>query len=164
MPQAQRKISGKNKLRENEKKWGQKLCEAGWTLLPTTILEKQQELGLDPVDLNILMQIAKHWWQSDNPPYPSIRSIADCIAKSPSTVQRRITKLKKRGLIEVEHRKNRFGGQTSSRYRFTGLIEEATELAKEIIAEREEKRRKSGTRRTKTSRHATNTKGLKLVK
>lgn len=100
-------------------------------MIPSTILEHQQALGLDPVDMNILLQLARHWWRADNPPHPKIRTIAACIHKSPSTVQRRITKLKESGLIEVEHRfDEQHHGQMSSKYHFTGLIEEATKFAR----------------------------------
>jgi len=142
MPQVLKKLVSKpTELRANEKKWGVPLVEAGWTMIPSTILECQAALGLDPVDLNILLQIAKHWWQEEKLPYPSIKSIANCIGKSPSTVQRRITKMKKSKVIEVKHRFNeRNKGQTSSVYRFTGLIKKATEFAREIIKDREETR------------------------
>ncbi|MEZ5944288.1 MAG: helix-turn-helix domain-containing protein [Planctomycetaceae bacterium] len=136
-----------SKLRENEKKWGSALVDAGWTLIPSTILECQQTLGLDPVDLNILLQLARHWWQEGNPPHPSMKTIADCIGKHVSTVQRRITKLRKRGLIRIEHRHNKHGGQTSSKYYFDGLIAEGTKLAEEAIADRKDTKQKAANRR-----------------
>ncbi len=36
--------------------------DAGWTAIPSIILDKQHALGLDPIDVNILLQLAKHWW------------------------------------------------------------------------------------------------------
>jgi predicted transcriptional regulator len=131
--------SNPKKLRANEKKWGLELVDAGWTMVPSTILECQHLLGLDSVDLNILLQIAKHWWKADDPPWPSIKSIAERIGKSPSTIQRRITKLNKSGLIEIKHRfHERHKGQKSSIYTFDGLIAKATELARALKQEREE--------------------------
>ena len=53
MSQALR-LKGEKKLRANELKWGLPLVEAGWTLIPSTILEHQATFGLDSVDLNIL--------------------------------------------------------------------------------------------------------------
>jgi DNA-binding MarR family transcriptional regulator len=137
MSQALRLKANQKKLRANEEKWGLSLVEAGWTLMPSTILEHQASFGIDPVDANILMQLARYWWRADNPPHPAIKTIAACIGKSPSTVQRRITKMKEAGLIDVEHRHDdRHHGQMSSRYRFTGLIKQATELAREALEKR----------------------------
>ena len=34
-------------VRENEKKWGKPLMDAGWTCIPSTIILRQQALGLD---------------------------------------------------------------------------------------------------------------------
>jgi hypothetical protein len=133
MSQALR-LKGEKKLRANELKWGLPLVEAGWTMIPSTILEHQATLRLDSVDLNILIQLARYWWKRDNPPHPAIKTIAACIGKSPSTVQRRITKMKKAGLIDVENRHDaRHNGQTTSDYRFTGLIEEASKLARAAL-------------------------------
>jgi len=138
MSQAQKVDSNQKKLRANEVKWGVELVEAGWTMIPSTILEHQAALGLDPVDMNILLQLARYWWRADNPPHPAIKTIAACIKKSPSTVQRRITKLKNSGLIEVEHRfDDRHHGQKTSNYRFTGLIDEATRFARLALEEKE---------------------------
>lgn len=133
------------KLRANERKWGLPLVKAGWTMVPSTILERQAALGLDPVDMNIILQLASYWWVAENPPFPAISTIAKRIGKSVSTVQRRISLLKEAGLIEIEHRfVDDHGGQTTSFYRFAGLINASTEFAKEALDEREmQKRQKS---------------------
>lgn len=139
---------GVKHLRANELKWGSRLVEAGWTLVPSTILERQLALGLDPVDFNILMQLARYWWKADNPPHPKIATIAECIKKSRSTVQRRLKRMERDGLIEIRHRHDpKHGGQTSSEYLFTGLIAEATNLAEEAIKDRMEYQKKAAARR-----------------
>lgn len=154
MSQAQKIESNQKKLRANEIKWGVELVEAGWTMIPSTILEHQEALGLDPVDMNILLQLARYWWRADNPPHPAIKTIAACIKKSPSTVQRRITQLKEAGLIEVEHRfDERHHGQKTSNYRFTGLIDEATKFARLALEEKKEgKSRKAARLKLKNPR------------
>lgn len=161
MPHARQKSASTTKLRANEKKWGPELVEAGWTLIPSTILERQQALELDPVDLNILLQLARHWWQKDNPPHPSIKTISECIGKSVSTVQRRLTKMKKKGIISIEHRQDKNGGQTSSNYYFTGLIARGTELAREAIKDRKDNQRKTAKRRVQGVKKGTNLKILR---
>lgn len=148
MPVPKKKPKPDEKLRENEKKWGRNLVKVGWTLVPSTILERQQELGLDPIDLNILLQIARYWWKAGQPPFPAISSIARCIGRSISTVQRRPKTMETRGLITIEHRYDEsHGGQTSSRYIFNGLIEVASRLANETLEERQLKRTERKARR-----------------
>jgi len=138
----------RRRIKANEEKWSPNLVDAGWTLVPSIILEQQQALGLDPLDVNVLLQIARHWWIPGQPPYPSIATIAECVGRSVDTVQRRITSLKERGIIEVEHRFNKYGGQTSSAYSFDGLIEKATPYAIDRI---EEKREKAAAKKRKSS-------------
>ncbi len=52
----------KEELKMNEKKWTPALMKAGWTVIPSVILERQKALGLDPVDVNILLQLARNCW------------------------------------------------------------------------------------------------------
>ena len=78
------------RVRRNEAKWSSELMDAGWTVVPSIILEKQDALGLDPIDINILLQLARYWWFADKPPCPSKATIARCLGVSPSTVRRHI--------------------------------------------------------------------------
>lgn len=112
-----------SQLRQNEAKWTRVMMDAGWTAIPSIILEHQKALGLDPLDLNILLQLAKHWWQANNPPHPSKRRIAEAIGIDPRTVQRRITRLENVGLIRREARRGK-----SNACHFDGLIAKAAAM------------------------------------
>lgn len=137
-------------LRANEKKWTKPLLAAGWTLIPSVILERQRALGLDPIDLNILLQLARYWWYSDNPPRPSKKAIAECLNVSTSTIQRRIARLEAAGLISREARFGAAGGgQQTNAYHFDGLIREAVPFAEEAIAERKARQKEDADRRTR---------------
>ena len=131
-------------------------------MIPSTILERQEALGLDPVDMNILLQLARYWWRADNPPHPAIGTIAKCIKKSVSTVQRRIKRMEAAGLITIEHRHDsRHGGQMSSNYHFPGLIKTATGYAREALDEKEANRLKKAARLNRKSPRSTTE--LKIV-
>lgn len=130
-----------------EKKWTPALMAAGWTTFPSIILDRQKALGLDAIDINILLHLAKHWWEADNPPFPSKRTIADCIGVDPRTVQRRIAAMEKVGFIERKGRKGAMGGTGTNAYLFTGLIEKATPFAKEAVEARQERVRQKEARR-----------------
>jgi DNA-binding Lrp family transcriptional regulator len=144
--------SAKEALRENQKKWGEPLMKAGWTLLPNTIFMRQRALGLDSVDVNILMVIISHWWRADNLPFPSKKKIADTIGIDPSTVRRRIQKLEAAGFImriqrRVEHDRNK-----PNQYDFSGLVACATPYAQEELQAREAEREERAKRAKRKGR------------
>lgn len=123
-------------LRENEKKWSKPLLDAGWTMIPNVIFERQQALGLDAIDINILLHLASYWWKAGDLPHPSKKRIGDAIGRDPRTIQRRIARMEAGGLIRrIERREPGLGSKTNL-YEFTGLISEATPFAQEKIAER----------------------------
>jgi len=138
------------RLRRNEAKWSPELMDAGWTAMPSIILEKQRALGLDPVDVNILLQLARHWWYPENPPHPSKATIAACLNVSPSTVQRHIAAMERSGFIRrVARFDQKSRGQKSNEYRFDGLIQEAKPYAEEAIKERDEQRHQRAARQNR---------------
>jgi DNA replication protein DnaD len=122
-----------SQLRQNEKKWTKVVMDAGWTAIPSIILENQKALGLNSLDLNILLQLAKFWWQANNPPHPSKRRIAEAIGVTPRTVQRRITEMENVGLIRREARHGKYGGTSTNVYHFEGLIAKVTPFARKAL-------------------------------
>lgn len=129
------------------KKWTPALLAAGYTTFPSVILDRQRALGLDAIDVNILLHLAKHWWEADNPPYPSKRTIADCMGIDRRTVQRRLARMEADGLIERKKRKGANGATGTNAYLFTGLISKATPFAKEAVEAREKRTKDKEERR-----------------
>lgn len=138
VPAAALEVDTKDAVRENEKKWGKLLMDAGWTCIPSTIILRQQALGLDPVDMNIVLVIAAHWWKANQLAFPSKKLIADTIGKDPTTVRRRLARLEKDGLIERILRPQPGGRHKSNEYRLSGLITGAEPLARQELAKRAE--------------------------
>ena len=136
------------KVKVIERRWTQTLVKAGWTALPNIILDKQAALGLKPIDVNILMQIAKYWWEPGSAPFPSIETLANAIGVTTRTVQRRITIMEEAKLIERNKRFYARGGQKSNAYTFKGLIKRCKPFAEEVLKERE-MRKKTKRARTK---------------
>ena len=134
---AQRKQVG---LRTNEQKWTPILMDPGWLALPNVVVENQRALGLDPVDMNILLHLIRHWWQAENLPHPSKRTIAECMSIDQSTVRRHLATMEAAGLIKRISRSDKTLGQKSNAYDFTGLIEKCQPYAKEVMKQREAKR------------------------
>lgn len=135
----------------NEAKWTKPLMEAGWTVVPNVLLERQKALGLDPVDINILMHLFSFWWTPSSKPHPSKKTIADAMGIDARTVQRHIARLEKAGLVRREERRISNVGSKSNIYHFDGLIAAAKPFAKEMtetkagkIAAKEALRAKKG--------------------
>ena len=123
------------RLQVNEKKWTPTLMQAGFTILPNVLFERQQALGLTPLDINIILHIASYWWSEESRPHPSKTTIAQAIGIAPRTVQRRIASLEACNLIRREERRIFGGGSRTNIYHFDGLIEAAMPYALEKIEE-----------------------------
>ncbi len=136
-------------LRENERKWTKTLMDAGWTAIPSVILDRQKAFGLDAIDVNILLHLASHWWFASELPFPGKKSIADAMGVSPRTVQRRIAKMEAAELIQRHERRHPKYGQQSNYYDFAGLIKEATPYAEEAIVARKKAREERQSRRSR---------------
>jgi DNA-binding MarR family transcriptional regulator len=139
---------GKEKevLKAIARRWTKTVVTPGWTAWPNILLERQQALGLEPLDVNILLHIARYWWEADELPFPSVSTLAAAIGVDRSTVQRRIARLEKGGLIKRETRKGGRGGNLSNRYHFDGLITAATPFAQEAINERNRRQKEDAER------------------
>jgi len=127
------------KLGTNAKKWGEPLILAGWTCLPNVVFQNQKELDLSPTDINILLHLLSYWWEPGSLPHPSKVTIAGQMDMDPRSVQRRIAAMEQKGLIARVGRNGPSRGTQSNFYRFDGLIEKATELAKSALKKREER-------------------------
>jgi hypothetical protein len=126
-------------LRRNEAKWSKPLMAAGWNAIPSIIIEKQQALGLDAIDMNIIVHLSNYWWRADTLPFPSVATIAQALGIKPRTVQKRVADLQAVGLLtRIERRKTRYGSDTNL-YGFDGLIKAALPYAQEKIVEREKR-------------------------
>jgi predicted transcriptional regulator len=121
--------------RVNEKKWTLPLMKAGWSVIPSIILERQAALGLDALDINIIVHLVQYWWEPDNFPHPSVPTMAKALQVTDRTIQRRIRALEAAKLIKrVERRKTPQGSMTNL-YVFDGLIKAATPYALEKLEE-----------------------------
>ena len=122
-------------LRTNEKKWTKTLMDAGWTVFPSVIIENQKQLGLDAVDVNILLHLASKWWKAEGKPYPSKGTIALAMNLDPRTIQRRIARLEAAGYVRREERRETPTGSKTNIYHLEGLIEATRPFAEEKIAD-----------------------------
>ncbi|MBN8530581.1 MAG: helix-turn-helix domain-containing protein [Alphaproteobacteria bacterium] len=125
------KAANTKKLNE---RWGQDSIKAGWTAIPSVILERQQSLGLNAMDLAIIMHLVKHWWEAERNPYPSKRRICEAMGISESTMRKHVAKLQKAGLV---NRAPKYlpgtKGVISNEYDLSGLVKRSKKLAQEAL-------------------------------
>jgi DNA-binding transcriptional regulator YhcF (GntR family) len=127
-------------FRRNEATWSKPLWAAGWNGIPSIIIEKQEALGLDALDMNIIIHLSNYWWHPDDLPCPTVERIAKAIGVKRRTIQKRVTALQAAGLLtRIERRKTRFGSATNL-YGFDGLIKAALPYAQEKLTEREQRK------------------------
>ena len=86
-----------------DEKWGEETAKHGWVAVPTTLFFAQQALGINALELNVLLNLIMHWWNKEKSPYPSQAAIARRMGVSVRTVQRTLDDLVEKQLIE-KHR------------------------------------------------------------
>jgi DNA-binding transcriptional regulator YhcF (GntR family) len=126
-----------------EQKWSAPVIAAGYTVLPSIVLKRQKKLGLDSLDINIVMHLLSYWWKGSDLPFPSKRSLAEAIGVDQSTIRRRVQKLEGAGYVVRVSRKGSNGISKSNRYNLSGLIEAIKPLAaeeNELIKQRQAKK------------------------
>lgn len=99
------------------------------------------------------MQLADHWWERDNLPFPSKKTLADRIGVKPGTIQRHIARMETAGFIQRIERHHSHGGNKTNRYSFDGLIKEAERFAQELLKAREKRKLEKSERDTRKGRH-----------
>lgn len=136
---AKEKPKTSSDLKVLEEKWSPELIEAGWTVLPAALIEHQRALGIDALDINIILHLANRWWTADNRPMPSKNSIAEAMHIDPSTVRRRIQAMEKAGFILREERRVSKVGSKTNIYHLDGLIEQLKPFAADMVKAKKER-------------------------
>jgi predicted transcriptional regulator len=112
--------------------------------LPSLLLRAQAKLKINPVQLNVLIQLIEHWWEADKNPFPAKETIARRMNKSTRHIQRILTQLENVGYIKRIERFLGHKAQTSNAYSFDGLVKKLVALEPEFrkAAEQNKIRRK----------------------
>jgi DNA-binding transcriptional regulator YhcF (GntR family) len=133
-----KQTGGSTHLSTNEKKWSKPLMDAGWTALPSVIIENQRQLDLTPLDLNIILYLASKWWTAEGKPYPSKGTMAKAMNVHPRTIQKHVAALEAASYLRREERRTEAGSKTNI-YHLDGLIKAAKPFAIEKLAEMKDK-------------------------
>lgn len=96
------KVAPEKKSRKSpaSQKWGAKVMDSGFCMLPSLLLRAQRRLHLNPTQLAVLIQIVDHWWDAGRKPYPSKKELSQRLGIGERQIQRYLTDLEDEGLIK----------------------------------------------------------------
>jgi hypothetical protein len=81
-----------------QEKWGHSL-DAGFQVIPNVLIRAQNQLGLDTIDVVILLNLTSHWWEKTDRPYVSPARIAKRMNVTTRTVERHLKVLEEKEFI-----------------------------------------------------------------
>ena len=146
----------KDTRRASEKKWGKPVVDYGFCIIPSLLLHAQERLGINAVQLNIIMHLADFWWVRERMPYPSKAVLAHRMGLSERQIQRQMVELEEAGLVGRVQRTRPGRGKTTNAYDLTGLVKRLQELEPEFTQVKQEaKARKRDVSRPRHRRQAT---------
>ncbi len=146
----------------SERKWGKKVIELGFCIVPSLLLRAQQRLGLNPTQLAVLLQLCDFWWEEARKPHPGVKRLAERLSLSERQVRRYIAELEQAGLVQRIERHASHGGKQTNIYDLSGLVKKLKDLEpefREVEDDAKEERlavSKRGYKRTATKAKAVN--------
>ena len=144
-------VSITSALKKKKDRWPEAVMARGYTQVPSILLWGQARLGLEPDELNVLLQIISHRWTAENDPYLSKGAIARRMGKSERMVQRHLTSLEDKGFITRMTRNKLHKGQDANGFNLSGLLAKLTAIAPEFEKAADQNKRRRAKTETKPS-------------
>lgn len=113
-------------------KWGAKVMDLGFCIVPSLLLRAQQRLGLNPTQLAVLLQLCDFWWDAGRKPHPGVKLLAERLNLSDRQVRRYIAELEEAKLVQRIERIAPHGGKQTNTYDLGGLVKRLKELEPEF--------------------------------
>jgi len=95
----------------------------GWTAVPNLMLKKQGELGLKAIELVVIINLVRFWWDPENLPFPDLNKMAVEIGTSERTIYRTISSLEEKGFVKRIQMEGK-----PTKYDLSGLLEKLREI------------------------------------
>ena len=126
-----------------ERIWGKQILRHGYTGIPSILIRSQARLGLNALQMNILIQLLDYLIDPGRMPFPTKKDLAKRIGVTDKTIQLNMRKLENAKFLIRETRKTAAGDWNSNIYHLDGLIEKVRMLEPEFQQAREEKMKAS---------------------
>jgi predicted transcriptional regulator len=133
------KPSGR-KTSSTEKIWGKAVYGHGYAGIPSILIQAQRRLGINPTQMNIIIQLLDYWHEPSRKPFPTKKALAQRIGVTAKTIQNNIRELEKADLIRREMRKTAAGDWNSNIYHLDGLVQKIQALEPEFAVEKKKRR------------------------
>lgn len=118
-------------MSEVSEKWGEVVAQRGFSQIPNVLLTLNQfaDPKLSPLELLILIELSGMWWKKNEPPYPSMKTLAARCGASERQIARAIKKLESIPLLAREKRRSK-GIISTNAYNLLPLADALEEVAK----------------------------------
>jgi predicted transcriptional regulator len=105
-------------------------------VVPNVLFREQHRLGLDALDVVVLLNLTAHWWAKEAQPFISPAHIAKRMKVSTRTIERHLKKLEKRDLIKRSAGARTGDGPYIRHYDLTPLVGVLKEASRNALIER----------------------------
>jgi DNA-binding transcriptional ArsR family regulator len=121
-------------------KWGEAIL-AGYQILPDALVRGQHLLKLSATDVVVIANLNQAWWFEDRLPYLQPHTIAKRMGVSERSVQRSLSRLRRKGLL-LQVRQRQPDGSVRYYHDLSGLKNQLVLLARRDIRYSESIRKK----------------------
>jgi len=126
-------------LSSTEKIWGKAVYSHGYAGIPSILIRGQRRLGLNPMQMNICIQLLDYWFEPARKPFPTKKELAQRIGCTEKTIQNNIRELEEAKLVQRQQRRTAAGDWNSNIYDLSGLVAKVQALEPEFAQERQER-------------------------
>ena len=134
-PKAERRSSSTERI------WGSAVLSHRYTGIPSILIQGQQRLGVNALQMNILIQLLDYWREPERKPFPTKKQIAERIGVTEKTIQNNVRLLEEAGLVRREMRRTASGDWNSNVYHLDGLVERVKKMEPDFAQARDRRRR-----------------------
>lgn len=131
-----------------ERIWGKAVYGHGYAGIPSILIQAQRRLGINAMQMNIIIQLLDYWHEPSRKPFPTKRDLAKRMDVTEKTIQNDMRALEKAGILQREMRKTAAGDWNSNIYHLDGLIAKVQALEPEFAAEKKQRRERKAALQT----------------
>lgn len=127
------------KVSSTERIWGKAVYSHGYTGIPSILIRGQRRLGLNPMQMNICIQLLDYWFDPERKPFPTKKELAQRIGCTEKTIQNNIRALEEAKLVQRQQRRTAAGDWNSNIYDLSGLVAKVQALEPEFAQEKQQR-------------------------